>query len=103
MLVNINFLNVEHKNQAEQTLDNESLAVGWNDGDDNINCTYIARVNDLSNGKHMTRVVSLHIRGSMGIPELSETENKNGTNSYEFHCPYAYSCFLIQTTYYNLK
>lgn len=28
MLVNINFLNVEHKNQAEQTLDNESLAVG---------------------------------------------------------------------------
>lgn len=27
------FLNVEHENQAEQTLDNESLAEWWNDGD----------------------------------------------------------------------
>lgn len=24
----------------------------------------------------------------MGIPELSETENKNGTNNYEFYCLY---------------
>lgn len=33
MLVDMNFLKVEHENQAEQTLDNESLAEWWNDGD----------------------------------------------------------------------
>lgn len=49
-------------------------------------CT--ARVNDLSNGKRMRIVVSLHEKGVMGIPELSETENKNGTNNYEFHYLY---------------
>lgn len=61
MLANIYFLHVEHKNQAEQTLDNKSLAEWWNDGDNNI---HTARVNDLSNGKHMTRDVSLRKRGA---------------------------------------
>lgn len=36
----------------------------------------------------MRIVVSLHEKGVMGIPELSETENKNGTNNYEFHYLY---------------
>lgn len=36
----------------------------------------------------MKIVVSLHEKGVMGIPELSETENKNGTNNYEFHYLY---------------
>lgn len=101
MLANIYFLHVEHKNQAEQTLDNESLAEWWNDGDNNIHVLQesmiLAMVNTWQEMYHC-------VKGERGyIPELSETENKNGTNSYEFHCPYAYSYFMIPTTYYNLE
>lgn len=35
----------------------------------------------------------------MGIPELSETENKNGTNNYEFHYLYMHIQLFMSSNY----